>query len=229
MDFRMMARNVCRLGIAAALAAPAAIALAQAPGAPTPAMGCKGAYTATQWSTTSTVMPDGSVKVITAQNDLAQSSSGQLRMTAHAWSDGSERKAQPITRVQILDWGNHRFTMLFPDSHLATRVALPALHASDPASIPKSIKTDLGRKTMDGIAVTGERNVFTIMEPSAKGSPREVTFTTEFWSNRKMCLTMKVLSRDSNNGTAITEMTNVATAEPAAALFDIPAGYKMSQ
>lgn len=189
---------------------------------------CKGAYSATQWSTSKTVMPDGTEKVITAQSDLAQSSSGQMRTVAHAWSDGSERKAQPITRIMILDWPNHTFIMLFPDSHIASTAPLPALASTGQIPVPKILTTDLGTRKIDGISVTGERTVYTAVEPNVTdGSPHKVTRTSETWSEKKLCLTMEVTAHDSDRGSSESIMTDVRLAEPAAALFKIPPNYTL--
>jgi hypothetical protein len=229
MDFPMMVKGIPRLGTLVVVAAFGTCLHAQEPAGKRPVEFCKGPYTATQWSTTKTIMPNGTVKMITGQVDLAQSSHGQMRMVAHAWSDGSERKKQPITQIHIQDRENHTFIMLFPNEHTALKTALPEFGVTDEALIPKSIKTDLGHRKIKGIDVTGERDVFTNMEAGGKGgSKRKVTRTVETWSNPKMCLTMEVITHDSNNNTSRNETTSVSTEEPAASLFEIPSGYTLS-
>jgi len=233
MDFPMMVKGIFRPGVLVAVVVCGPCLHAQEPAVAQAAESCRAPYTATQWSTTKTIMPDGTVKTITGEVDLAQSSRGQLRMVAHAWSNGSERETQPVTQIHIQDWKNHTFVMLFPSEHSAVKADLPAADATEAAAaealVPKSIKTDLGHRTIKGIDVIGQRDVFTSMKPDGKsGSKRKVTRTVESWSNPSMCLTMEVVTRDSDNNTSRNETTSVSTQEPDPSLFRIPSGYTLS-
>ena len=199
---------------------------------PSPDSFCKVPYTATQWTTSTSPMPDGTLTSITNELDWAQSSSGQVRTVVYSGSPGTERKlGQPIIRTIITDRKKGLEIELFPVTRRYDTAPIPkAAPAGSKApglpAMPTMSTTHLGTRQMDGITVSGERTSYTMNTPDRNsGAMHPVTYTAETWSNQQMCLTMKVDNHSSDNDSGATEMTNVRQVEPPPSLFEIPSGY----
>ena len=85
---------------------------------------------------------------------------------------------------------------------------------------------NLGDQTIDGIHVTGTRVTTTI--PAGKmGNEKPITVTSERWYSPELKATVMTKHDDPWAGELKTELKNVNSAEPDAALFSVPADYKI--
>ena len=87
-------------------------------------------------------------------------------------------------------------------------------------------REDLGKKLIDGIEAEGTRVVMTI-PAGAIGNELAIEVTTEEW--RSPVLQVMVSSRhsDPRMGETTYQLTGISRAEPDAALFKVPADYKL--
>jgi len=92
-----------------------------------------------------------------------------------------------------------------------------------------NMKTEsLGTQTIEGLQAQGTRTTFTIAA-NAMGNEAPIQIVSERWYSAD--LQMVVLSKrsDPRTGETVTRLTNINRSEPSAALFQIPADYKVSQ
>ena len=128
----------------------------------------------------------------------------------------------PVAGVQII---------LDPFHQIAHRFALPEPSTNPPPHVvgdtthPHSVESDedLGEDTIAGVTATGWLHTYRT-PAGANGNDRELTETTESWYSPDL----RIIVRAKFNTVTQTsgwQLTNISTAEPNPALFEIPAGY----
>ena len=92
----------------------------------------------------------------------------------------------------------------------------------------QNAKTEtLGRQTIEGLPADGTRVTLTI--PAGQmGNDLPIQVITERWYSPDLQMNIVTKRSDPRNGETITKLTNVSRAEPAHALFELPADYKVS-
>jgi hypothetical protein len=121
--------------------------------------------------------------------------------------------------------------ILDPLHKIAHRFALPGPATNPPPQVvpdsghPDSVESDkdLGEETIGGVKATGYLRTYRI-PAGARGNDREITETTESWYSPDL----RIIVRAKFNTVTQTsgwQLTNMSTAEPDPALFEIPAGY----
>lgn len=86
--------------------------------------------------------------------------------------------------------------------------------------------TDLGSKTILGLATTGTRVTRTI--PAGEiGNAKAIEVVTERWYSTDLQIPMSVTHTDPMMGTMNSQVTNVTRGEPSASLFQVPSDYKV--
>jgi hypothetical protein len=86
----------------------------------------------------------------------------------------------------------------------------------------------LGSKTIDGLVADGTRS--TRMIPAgAEGNDQPITITHEAWVSSDLKIEVTRTDSDPRFGTTTLELSNVSRAEPAATLFQAPAGYVVQE
>jgi hypothetical protein len=84
----------------------------------------------------------------------------------------------------------------------------------------------LGSKTIDGIDVTGTRETITI-NPNTVGNAAPLTSTREFWYSAELQTNLAVTRKLPLEGLQVVQLSDLNTNEPAAELFQPPAGFAM--
>jgi len=84
----------------------------------------------------------------------------------------------------------------------------------------------LGKQTIEGVSSEGTRMVSTI-EAGAIGNDRPIQSVTERWFSPELQTIMLTRSNDPRSGEEVFKLINVSRAEPAAYLFQVPAGYQI--
>jgi hypothetical protein len=92
----------------------------------------------------------------------------------------------------------------------------------------QSLKTEsLGQKTIEGVPAEGTRTTTTIAAGQL-GNEQPIQIVAETWYSAD--LRMAILSKrsDPRSGETVTRYTNISRTEPAHALFEVPADYKVT-
>ncbi|MCC6591379.1 MAG: hypothetical protein IT168_32130 [Bryobacterales bacterium] len=86
----------------------------------------------------------------------------------------------------------------------------------------------LGSQVMEGLKVEGSRISHTI--PAGEiGNDRALVTTTERWTSADLQVLVRSLTKDPQFGETSFRLTNISREEPAKALFQIPADYKVEE
>ena len=96
-----------------------------------------------------------------------------------------------------------------------------------PAHAPDAARESLGTKMIEGVQAEGSRTTFTI--PAGEiGNDRPITTVTERWYSSQLQTVILTKTSDPRMGDSTYQLTNVNLAEPAHALFEVPADYKIT-
>lgn len=99
-------------------------------------------------------------------------------------------------------------------------------HASSRKS--QSTTVDLGTQVMDGLTVQGKQITRTI--PAGQvGNEKPLQSVTEIWYSEDLKTIVMSKTTDPRGGQTTYQLTNISRAEPDAALFQVPAGYKVTE
>lgn len=86
----------------------------------------------------------------------------------------------------------------------------------------------LGTKTIEGLQVTGTRNVNTIPAGTI-GNDKDIVVTRETWYSPELKLVIQSTQNDPRFGETTYSLANIQRNEPDETLFQIPAGYKVEK
>jgi hypothetical protein len=184
------------------------------------------------------VLADGSTNVKKTINNIGRDSQGRIYNERRQLVSPSFTGTPRIISFHIYDPETRLNTFLDPATHLARQSTLPAKQASaqqevDPrtaalvsARNPLVQEEDLGTETMENSLVHGIRRSRTV-PAIVSGTGKVVVVTDEYWYSEELHLNMLVKHDDPRNGQQTVAVTHVERGEPNAAMFEIPAGYKV--
>ena len=189
-------------------------------------------FSAQEWTTTTSIRPDGTTVKIARRADMARNSAGSTRHEIRTLTNSSPT-GQPTgsVSVNIHDVPNHRTIVLHPSTNTAAVTTLKPSSKTQflPVAVPfgASISApaqDLGQRTIGGYIVTGYR--LTLLLPAGTRSPtQEVSQTKDTWYSPDLQTVLLAETSDSLGNTASTVLTQIELGEPDASLFTIPATY----
>ena len=81
---------------------------------------------------------------------------------------------------------------------------------------------------MEGLKVEGKRQTSTI-KAGEIGNDRELTSVVERWNSADLQVLVRMTTKDPQMGETTYRLTNLSRAEPPAALFQVPAGYTVTE
>lgn len=85
----------------------------------------------------------------------------------------------------------------------------------------------LGTQTIEGVEATGSRTTVTI-PAGAIGNEQPIRIVSEQWYSPELQTTVLSKREDPRMGETVYRLSNVARSEPAASLFEVPAGYTVT-
>jgi hypothetical protein len=92
----------------------------------------------------------------------------------------------------------------------------------------KGASEPLGKRTIEGVNAEGTRTVSTT-EAGAIGNDRPIQSVSERWFSPDLQTVMMTKHSDPRTGEESFKLINVNRAEPAAYLFQVPAGYQITE
>jgi len=115
---------------------------------------------------------------------------------------------------------------------LQTPHAAPApapQHAStEPSARPETTTEKLGRQTMEGVTVEGERRT-TTWPAGSRGNDQPITMVDEVWKSPELKVAVLFKRNDPLTGEAARRLTNIVRTDPDPSLFHPPADYTIAQ
>ena len=86
----------------------------------------------------------------------------------------------------------------------------------------------LGKQMVEGVNAEGTRNV-TTLDAGAIGNDRPIQVSTESWYSAELQMNVMTKHSDPRTGDESFRLTNISRSEPAAYLFQAPAGYQINE
>ena len=119
--------------------------------------------------------------------------------------------------------------MTLPPARKENDAAAVRPHGRGPGpDAENAAQEELGTQTINGLAATGKRTTRTI-PAGAFGNAQPIQIVREVWVSTDLKVPLTIKSSDPRFGTTVTQLTNVVQGEPDAALFQVPAGYTVTQ
>jgi hypothetical protein len=112
-----------------------------------------------------------------------------------------------------------------PPSEKASERAPERAHEKAPA---ESKTESLGKQVIEGVEAEGVRSVITIPEGRI-GNDRPIEIVSERWDSPELQTVVLSKHNDPRFGETVYRLTNINRAEPAQALFEVPADYKVEE
>jgi hypothetical protein len=187
-------------------------------------------YSATE--TVSTVQTLASGNTITHQNvtQVYRDSQGRTRTERTITPPGEAA----FTQIEIMDPVSGNRYVLNSSTLTAIQMPLPRSRTgTPPANTPPAppqrpgvtvTTTDLGSRSVNGVDATGRQLTETIAA-GAIGNAAPITITRTSWIATDLKVPVSIQTSDPRFGNTDMEMTNIATAEPDASLFQVPSNY----
>lgn len=90
------------------------------------------------------------------------------------------------------------------------------------------VNESLGQQVIEGVLAEGSRSTLTI--PAGEiGNERDILVVSERWYSPELQMVVMTKHSDPRNGETIYRLTNINRAEPAKDLFEVPAGYTVTE
>lgn len=102
------------------------------------------------------------------------------------------------------------------------------IRGGPPNGEQQNVKTEaLGRQTIEGVVADGTRT--TVVIPAGQmGNELPLQTVVESWYSPDLQIVVLSRRNDPRNGETVTRYSNISRTEPAHALFEVPADYKIS-
>jgi hypothetical protein len=115
-----------------------------------------------------------------------------------------------------------------PDKSQFTRKTHTGGGPGAEAADKETVTTSLGTQTIGGVTAEGTRYTRTI--PAGQiGNAKPIVIVSERWYSADLQMVVMTKRSDPRSGDTTFQMTSIARTEPAASLFQVPAGYTVAQ
>jgi hypothetical protein len=103
-----------------------------------------------------------------------------------------------------------------------------AITVNGKAATVNANKESLGTQMIEGVSAQGDRQTSTI-EAGAIGNDRPIQIVSERWYSPDLQMEVMTRHSDPRMGEEITRLVNISRAEPDRSLFEVPAGYQITE
>jgi hypothetical protein len=190
----------------------------------------KGAPYSAQFVTESTqTLGDGTRISRKSNGAVYRSAEGRTRRETTLAAVGPVAvEGEPVQMVFINDPVARQHYALDVNRRTARRLPLPDRPPAPPGPGPEgddNVKTEsLGKRTIEGVEAEGTRT--TIQIPTGRvGNDRPLEIVSERWYSPELQVVVLSSHKDPFAGENVYRLTNINRAEPAPALFEVPADY----
>jgi hypothetical protein len=182
------------------------------------------------------ILPDGQTQTRTTINLIARDSSGRIHNERRRLVPQDFSGEPVLLETHIYDPATRLSVDLDPFTHIAREIVLrrapTAPQQGQPATpssrtIPGTTEKDLGEKSFNGINLHGLLRSRTIAADQ-NGTGKPVTIVDEYWYSPELAINILVKHDDPRTGEQIVSVTQIDRREPDAALFSVPATFKIA-
>ncbi len=189
-------------------------------------------YSATRTMTMQETLANGNKIQNSRQEKIYRDADGRTRTESTMTLPSGETR----TQVTIFDPVAGFVARLNPQDSVAMKMTLPPMNGTPKtppappsgANAPTLTKSDLGSKTIEGLAATGTMETRTI-PAGAMGNTDAITTTRETWISTALKVPVAMTEADPRRGTTTMQLTNISQTAPDPTLFQIPSTYTVKE
>ncbi len=189
-------------------------------------------YSATRTMTTQETLANGNKIQNSHQEKVYRDADGRTRTESTMTLPSGETR----TQVTIFDPVAGFVARLNTQDSVAMKMTLPPMNRvpkmppapPSGANSPTMTKSDLGSKTIEGLAATGTIETRTI-PAGAMGNTDAITTTRETWISTALKVPVAMTEADPRRGTTTMQLTNISQTAPDPTLFQIPSTYTVKE
>lgn len=190
-------------------------------------------FTATEVTSVTQTLADGTKIARTAEDLIARDSEGRSYKEQHLpWTQDPKK---PVYYVNIYDIVAKERTHLDPQRHVAMQGPIEPIYKRDykPKDDPpirasrkdETVKTEnLGSQDIEGVRCWGRRTT-RVVPPGAFGNDQAITIIDEFWYSDELGLDLVRRHSDPRSGEQVSELHDLQRTEPAPEMFKVPPDY----
>lgn len=168
-------------------------------------------------------LADGTVETQVTQTRIARDSKGRIRNERHMLMPEGAQGMPPLISVHIFDPATRISYFFNPATMLARTQVVPPPR---PDGGMAGAAQDLGYTTLNGMQAKGTRTTRTV-PAQVSGTGKPVTITDEVWYAEDLHMNLMEEHTDVRGGKQTVAILSIEREEPAPALFEVPAGYKI--
>ena len=195
-------------------------------------------YSGIQVVQSQTTLADGNRITNRHQTQVSRDSQGRIRMEETVTPPADSGK-QPFTMITIVDPVAGTRTVLNSADMTAMQMPFAARGGRragrpdgapppPPDARPQRTVTNLGTQSINGMAANGTQTS-EVIPAGAIGNAQPITISRVVWISNDLKVPVQIKSSDPRFGNMEMELTNIATSDPSASLFVMPAGYTVQQ
>jgi hypothetical protein len=204
-------------------------------------------FSATRTVTHTQTLADGTT--ITHTNVIKEARDSQGRVFTQELPSPTGEGSRNRAMVRIFDPVSHTAITYLPDSKQANVLHLPepgqfqrrrgpdgaGPNAAEEVgrfrgnpNMPTPTTESLGSKTINGVVAEGTRTT-KVIPAGLRGNDKPITITHETWTSTDLKVVVMRVDTDPRMGTTTMELNGISRDEPAATLFQTPAGYTVNE
>ena len=187
------------------------------------------AVVTTDWTR---ILPDGSTQTMKNHRTVARDSSGRVFQERRFFTPDGDKQVTPLAEMDYQDPNRHEMYVCRPQTRVCTvyRYEVPTTLAQE-TPLAKGVGTvtheSLGQKMVDGLELTGTREITTI-NAGVIGNQKAEPIVKEFWYSSRLGINVITKRFDPRVSAAQNfEVGNIELSEPDPRLFALPADYKI--
>jgi len=174
------------------------------------------------------ILPDGTVAKKHSTSLIARDASGRIHNERRLLVPDTFKATPPLLSVHLFDPATRVSDFYNPMTLICREQTLPPQAQEPPANLPNAQEAgaDLGVKTVSGFEAKGTRVTRTVpAQVSGTGKPEQII--DETWYSEELHMNLRERHTDQRSGVQTVTITAITRGDPDAALFEVPAGYKI--
>jgi len=169
-------------------------------------------------------LADGTVEKRVGQTLIARDSRGRIRNERHMLMPEGTKGMPPLIAVHVFDPATRISYIYNPATMIAREQLVPPPRPF--GSGGNGTTEDLGTSTLNGMQAKGTRTT-RVVPAEVSGTGKPVTVTDEVWYSEDLHMNLMEEHTDLRGGKQTVVILSIKRDEPAASLFEVPAGYKI--
>jgi hypothetical protein len=168
-------------------------------------------------------LADGTVETHVTQTMIARDSRGRIRNERHMLVPEGTEGVPPLVAVHVFDPATRISYIYNPATMIAREQHIPPPRLDNAT---RGLTQDLGYTTLNGMQAKGTR-ITRVVPGETSGTGKPVTVTDEVWYSEELHMNLMEEHTDVRGGKQSVAILSIHRDEPAASLFEVPAGYKI--